>query len=144
MELKIDADFESCLPMLSTAEYNELEKSIVKSGVFSPILVWNGAIVDGHNRYKICKARRIENIPIKEMNFSCKDEAIEWILRNQLGRRNLTDFHRNEIALKYEEIVKRRAKERQSEYFGNQHKKWTYLQMKESPKTDIKQVQTQS
>lgn len=88
MELKIDADFESCLPMLSKEEYNELEKGICKNGILSPILVWNGIIVDGHNRYKICKAHRIENIPIKEMKFSSKSEVIEWILRNQLGRRN--------------------------------------------------------
>lgn len=112
MELKIDADFESCLPMLSTAEYNELEKSIVKDGVLTPVLVWNGIIIDGHNRYKICKAHRIENIPTKEMDFFSKDEVIEWILRNQLGRRNLTDVQRNEVALKYEEVIAKQMKEK--------------------------------
>lgn len=115
MELKIDADFESCLPMLSKEEYNELEKGICKNGILSPILVWNGIIVDGHNRYKICKAHRIENIPIKEMKFSSKSEVIEWILRNQLGRRNLTDFQRNKVALKYEEMIAEQMKQKQVE-----------------------------
>lgn len=39
------------------------------------------------------------------MSFLSKDEAILWILRNQLGRRNLTDFQRNKVALKYEEVI---------------------------------------
>lgn len=119
MELKIDMDFENCLPMLSKEEYSELEKNICKNGILSPVLIWNGTIIDGHNRYKICKAHGIENIPTKEMDFSSKSEAIEWILRNQLGRRNLTDFQRNKVALKYEEVIAEQMKERQRKAGGD-------------------------
>lgn len=110
---KIDDDFKNCLPELSSEEYTELEKDIVKNGVLSPIVIWSGTIVDGHNRYAICQAHHITNIPTKEMNFTSKDEALEWILRNQLGRRNLDDFHRVQIALKYESVIAARMKERQ-------------------------------
>lgn len=113
MDLKIDEDYKQCLPELSKEEYTELEKSIVKDGVLNPILVWNGVIIDGHNRYAICKTHRIEKFPTKEIVFDSKDEALEWILRNQLGRRNLTDFQRNEVALKYESVIAKRMKERQ-------------------------------
>lgn len=121
MELNIDTDFENCLPMLSKEEYNELEKNICKDGILSPILVWSGTIIDGHNRYKICKAHRIENIPTKEMKFSSKSQVIEWILRNQLGRRNLTDFQRNKVALKYEEVIAEQMKERQATSTGGKN-----------------------
>lgn len=110
---RIDDDFKNCLPELSGEEYTELEKDIVKNGVLSPIVIWSGTIVDGHNRYAICQAHHITNIPTKEMNFTSKDEALEWILRNQLGRRNLNDFQRNQIALKYEAVIAARMKERQ-------------------------------
>lgn len=110
---RIDDDFKNCLPELSGEEYTELEKDIVKNGVLSPIVIWSGTIVDGHNRYAICQAHHITNIPTKEMNFTSKDEALEWILRNQLGRRNLNDFQRNQIALKYEAVIAERMKERQ-------------------------------
>lgn len=123
MDLKIDEDYKQCLPELSKEEYTELEKSIVKDGVLNPILVWNEVIIDGHNRYAICKTHRIENFPTKEIVFDSKDEALEWILRNQLGRRNLTDFQRNKIALKYEAVIAKRMKERQAEYHGNQYEK---------------------
>ena len=112
---RIDDDFKNCLPELSVEEYTELEKDIVKNGVLSPIVIWSGTIVDGHNRYAICQAHHITNIPTKEMNFTSKDEALEWILRNQLGRRNLNDFQRNQIALKYEAVIAARMKERQIE-----------------------------
>lgn len=119
MDLKIDEDYKQCLPELSKEEYTELEKSIVKDGVLNPILVWCGVIIDGHNRYAICKAHHIENFPIKEITFGSKDEALEWILKNQLGRRNLTDFQRNKIALKYEAVIAKRMKERQSAAGGD-------------------------
>lgn len=57
----------------------------------------------------------MENIPTKEISFKSKDEAISWILMNQLGRRNLTDFQKNEIALKHEAIIAKQMKERQTE-----------------------------
>lgn len=44
-----------------------------------------------------------------------KEDVIEWIIRNQFGRRNLTDFQRNEVALKYQDIIAEKMKERMSE-----------------------------
>ena len=112
--LRVDDDFKNCLPPLSNEEYGRLEESLLKNGVISPILVWNGYVVDGHNRYALCEKHNID-FPVKEMSFSSKGEAIEWILQNQLGRRNLTDFQKNEIALRYEDVIARRMRERQIE-----------------------------
>lgn len=115
--MKIDNDFKNLLPELTKEEYTGLERDIVKHGILSPIIVWNDTIVDGHNRYAIAQAHRFPEsaIPTKEMKFDSKDQALSWILKHQLGRRNLTDFQRNEIALKYEDIIARQMKERQTE-----------------------------
>ena len=48
-----------------------------------------------------------------EYEFEDDDEAKLWILKNQLGRRNLTDFQRAEIALQAEPLIAEKAKERQ-------------------------------
>lgn len=53
------------------------------------------------------------------MSFLSKDEAILWILTNQLGRRNLTDFQRNKVALKYEEVIAEQMKQRMSDGGGD-------------------------
>ena len=113
MDLKIDEEFRNLLPEPTREEYTNLEKSIVKRGVLSPLLVWHGTIIDGHTRYAICKAHRMKNIPTEEMRFQSREEAIAWILMNQLSRRNLTDFQKNEIALKYEQMIARQMRERQ-------------------------------
>lgn len=115
MNLLIDNDFRDILPPLSTEEYAELEKSVKEKGVLSPILTWNGYIVDGHNRYAICQKNGITTFEVKEMQFGSKDEVLEWILSHQLGRRNLNDFQRNEVALKYEKVIAERMRERQIE-----------------------------
>ena len=126
MELYIDEEFKGLLPDLADSERQELEKQILRDGVLNPIIVWNGTIVDGHNRYMICKLNGITEFPVKEMEFESRDDAIEWILQHQLGRRNLNDFQRSKIALRYEDIINKKAKERQAEYFGNQYKKVDY------------------
>ena len=144
MMLNVDIDFKNILPPLSTQEYMELEKSIKEKGVLSPILVWNGYIVDGHNRYEICTTNRIDNFPVKEVEFNNKEEVLEWILSHQLGRRNLTDFQRNEVALKYQDVIAKRMKEKQAEYYGNRFEKVDFgsndHKSKEEPTTTRKEL----
>jgi hypothetical protein len=47
-------------------------------------------LLDGHNRYAICQELG-KPFSIIEMEFPDKDNAMLWILKNQLGRRNLND-----------------------------------------------------
>ena len=53
--LNVDEEFKKIAPHISRSEYAELEKSIMSEGCHDPIIIWNGVIVDGHNRYVICR-----------------------------------------------------------------------------------------
>ena len=100
--LIIDRDFKSLIRPLRRQEFLQLEKNILYEGCRDPIITWNGIIVDGHNRYEIC---RKHNIPFetKEMHFDSRAEVIAWICANQLGRRNITEETRKYlIGLQYE------------------------------------------
>lgn len=121
--LKIDPELQSLLPPLSQEEYKQLEDNILKNGFDNnfPIIAWRGFIIDGHNRYKICQEHKITDYLVREAAFNSKEEVMEWMLGVQLGRRNLTDFMKNEIALKYEDLIAKRMKERQKKYYGNQY-----------------------
>ena len=55
-----------------------------------PLIVWNDTIVDGHNRYRIAQAHPGIEFRTHEKHFNSKYEALSWICKNQLGRRNLT------------------------------------------------------
>lgn len=93
-ELKIDPEFEKVIPPISLAEFVRLEDNILADGqINTPIAVWNGVIVDGHNRYKILQKHPHIPYTIKEMNFENRYEAIAWMCNQQLGRRNLRHEH---------------------------------------------------
>lgn len=111
-EPKIDAEFSTLIPPLNADEYSRLEQSIIDEGCRDAIILWNNIIIDGHNRYRICKKH---NIPYKIItkDFSSRQDVIIWMFQNQLSRRNLTDFQRIEIVRKSENLVKAQAKERQ-------------------------------
>lgn len=89
--LRIDSEFESKIPPLTEEEYQLLEENILQDGVvLNPLIVWNGCIVDGHNRFRIIQAHPEIKYTVFEKEFPDRYAAIAWICCNQLGRRNLT------------------------------------------------------
>jgi hypothetical protein len=89
-DVLIDAEFRTLIPPLAPEEFRALEESILAEGCRDAIVVWKekGVILDGHNRYDICAKH---DIPYRtfEKPLADRDEAILWIIDNQLGRRNL-------------------------------------------------------
>lgn len=89
----IDDEIRNRLWKLSDFEYENLKQSIIKEGCREPIILWNNTIVDGHNRYEICRNFDITFFTTQK-TFKSKNEVLEWVDKNQLSRRNLTDTQR--------------------------------------------------
>ena len=107
MDLKIDPEFAEKIPPLTPEEFEQLEANILAEGtVLNPLIVWNGVIVDGHNRYKVIQAHPEISFTTHEKEFADRYEAIIWICRNQLGRRNLTDEQKKYLIGKQYEAEK--------------------------------------
>jgi hypothetical protein len=92
--MKIDKDFQARIPKLKPSELSQLEASILAEGCRDPLVVWSrdgkeDVLVDGHNRLSICEQH---GIPYKTlpMTFANRGEVVDWMLRHQLGRRNLS------------------------------------------------------
>lgn len=111
-ELKIDPELQELLPPLIPEEYKQLEKNILENGFDKnfPIMEWNGFIVDGHNRYQICKKHGITDYTVGTLAYKTKEEVMEWMLDIQLGRRNLSPIQRIAVAEKYRPIYEEQAK----------------------------------
>lgn len=106
-QLTIEPEFRDKIPPLSAEEYSRLEANILEDGeVREPIVVWGNTIIDGHNRYKIVQAHPEIPFKVKQMNFADKWDAIVWMCRTQLGRRNLTDEQRTYLIGKQYEAQK--------------------------------------
>ena len=88
-DLIIDPEFKRLLPELSQEEYHLLEESILAEGCRDALILWGQIIVDGHNRYQICKSHGLP-FRTEQRDFSSREEALRWILLNQIGRRNIS------------------------------------------------------
>ena len=90
-QLKIDPEFQSKIPPLQFEEEQQLEQNIIAEGrLLNPIITWNGYIQDGHTRYRILKKHGFIKFEVEEIQLANKYEALAWICKNQLGRRNLS------------------------------------------------------
>lgn len=105
---KIDSEFQSLIPPLTDDEFQRLERSIQAEGVREPIITWNGTIIDGHNRFKICSKHGIV-CPNREREFDSRDAAKIWICENQLGRRNLEPGQKAALGIDQNEAEIREA-----------------------------------
>ena len=112
--MKIAAEFQSLIPPLTYEEKKMLEESILSEGCRDAIVVWNDTIIDGHNRYEICKKH---GIPFETVSreFEDRNDVIEWIIKNQFGRRNLPLHERARLALRLKSVIAERAKSNKQE-----------------------------
>lgn len=115
MTISVDAEFENLCPPLTKEEFSQLEKNILEEGeCHDPICLWNGLIVDGHNRWRIIQNHPDIGYETREMVFLSRNDAMAWIIRNQLGRRNLPNYERARLALRLKETIAAEAKENQA------------------------------
>ena len=91
-ELKTDPEYESIIPKLTDEEFKQLEENLLADGVLAPLIVWNGTIVDGHNRYRIaqkhCRLRCINTAlhEYRKVGEKCYKEAMRIIIQAWRGK----------------------------------------------------------
>ena len=116
MTITIDPEFQALIPPLSPEEREQLEANIKADGCRDPLVVWNGLLLDGHNRHEICTRLNIRFNTVSA-DLLDRDAAADWIDCNQLGRRNLTPDQRTlMLGRRYNRTKKSRGGDR-----GNQH-----------------------
>mgnify|MGYP003634702583 CR=1 FL=1 len=110
--MEIKEEFKNLIPALSVEEYAQLEANILEEGIREPIITWNGYIIDGHNRFSIAQRFDLEYKTTSKY-FSSEESVKEWMILNQFGRRNLSNYQRSVLALELEEVFKEKAKNKQ-------------------------------
>ena len=86
--VRIDPEFEKLIPPQTAEELDLLTKSCVEYGIRDALITWNGILLDGHTRYRIAMEHDLE-FRVEEMEFNSREDAKNWMIYNQLGRRNL-------------------------------------------------------
>jgi N6-adenosine-specific RNA methylase IME4 len=112
-ELIVDSEFQALIPPLQPDERQLLEESVLREGCRDALVVWRGYLVDGHNRYEICTENNLSFDTVELQNCFNRNDVLLWMIRNQLGRRNLTPYVRTELALKLKPVIAEQARENQ-------------------------------
>ena len=128
-DIVILEELRQLIPPLKEEEFVLLKNSIAKEGVRDPLLLWQSpenefVLVDGHNRYRIIQELEAEGHKVKYGTKHLLLESFEavkdWMIINQLGRRNLTNEQRSYLrGLRYEREKRDHGGERASPQNGN-------------------------
>lgn len=108
MELKIDEGLKAYIDPLTPDEHESLERSILAEGCRDSLVVWGDLLIDGHNRYGICRKHDLPYNTVQATQFKNMDDVHLWMIDQHLGRRSVSDFQRGVLALRKREIIAER------------------------------------
>ena len=109
MNIIINEVLQSYVDPLTDSEYAALERSLLAEGCRDALVLWNDVLIDGHNRYAICRKHQIDFRTIQNTSFESLDDVMLWMIDNHLARRSVSDFQRGVLALRKKEIVAARS-----------------------------------
>lgn len=101
MEYK-DHPLSSLLPLMSQIEIRELAADIQLNGLRSPIVLLDGLILDGRNRYRACK---MGNVKPEFTDYNGDGDPLTFINSVNVKRRHLTQAQKSMVGAKYETLL---------------------------------------
>jgi transcriptional regulator with XRE-family HTH domain len=115
LNITINHELRSFIDPLTAIEYAALERSLLAEGCRDALVLWGEVLIDGHNRYDICRKHGIEFRTVQNTTFSSLDDVMLWMIDNHLARRSVSDYQRGVLALRKKEIVTARMAQRAGE-----------------------------
>jgi pyruvate/2-oxoglutarate dehydrogenase complex dihydrolipoamide acyltransferase (E2) component len=111
MDIVVNEELKAYIDPLTAEEHEALERSILAEGCRDALVLWGDLLVDGHNRYGICKKHGLPFQTVQNTRFQSIEDVHLWMIDQHLGRRSVSDFQRGVLALRKREIVaERRAR----------------------------------
>ena len=106
-------EISSYLPLLEGEEFDALVEDIRQFGQIEPVVLFEGKIIDGRNRYRVCKQLGIE-LKVREWNPSefTGMTPLQFVISENIMRRHLNVAQRDEIGLLLLEEEEKLAEER--------------------------------
>jgi hypothetical protein len=105
MDIVVNEELKAYIDPLTTDEYEALERSILAEGCRDALVLWGDVLVDGHNRYGICRKHNLPFQTVQSTRFQTIEDVYLWMIDQHLGRRSISDFQRGVLALRKREIV---------------------------------------
>lgn len=100
----------SLFPEMTKSEYSDLLEDIRANGLYEPIWLHEGQVIDGRHRYKACLELGIEP---KTRNWNGEGSLVRFVAAMNLKRRYLTASQRAAVGAQMMPMLRAEAKERQ-------------------------------
>ncbi|KQY87169.1 hypothetical protein [Pelomonas sp. Root1444] len=111
MDIVVNEELKAYIDPLTVEEHEALERSLLAEGCRDALVLWGNVLVDGHNRYGICRKHGLSFQTVQNTRFKSIEDVHLWMIDQHLGRRSISDFQRGVLALRKREIVaERRAR----------------------------------
>jgi hypothetical protein len=103
-------EYANLFPMLPDLELGTLAADIAENGLQTPIVTYEGKILDGRNRYRACEIAGVDPT-LEEYQGG---DPVGFVISHNLHRRHLTESQRAMVGAKW-------AKLKKGVFHGNQH-----------------------
>lgn len=105
MDIIVNEELKAYIDPLTPEEYQALERSLLAEGCRDALVLWGELLIDGHNRYQICRQHGLPFQTVQSKLFKDIEDVHLWMIDQHLGRRSVSDFQRGVLALRQREIV---------------------------------------
>ena len=109
MNITVLEELRAYIDPLTPEEHASLERSILAEGCRDALVLWGEVLVDGHNRYGICRKHGLPFQTVQNPRFTCMEDVHLWMIDQHLGRRSVSDFQRGVLALRKKDIMSART-----------------------------------
>jgi hypothetical protein len=111
MDIVVNEELKAYIDPLTPEEHDALERSLLAEGCRDALVLWGNVLVDGHNRYGICRKHGLPFQTVQNPRFQSMEDVHLWMIDQHLGRRSVSDFQRGVLALRKREILAARKAE---------------------------------
>jgi hypothetical protein len=98
-KIRVDAKIEALIPLLNEDQLAILEESLIAEGrALSSLWLWGDLLVDGHNRFRLCKQHKLP-YEVTQVYEDAEDieDVMDRIRRDSLARRHMTPLEQSKI-----------------------------------------------
>lgn len=88
--LRVHPDLRNLVAPFPEETRNALSARLIRNGCSTPIRVWENIVLVDYEAFEICKANGIP-MNVSRIRLGSMNEAISWICRNQLLRKDIPD-----------------------------------------------------
>ena len=84
MEIRIDEGLRAYIDPLTEDESAALERSLLAEGCRDALVLWGDLLIDGHNRYALCRKHNIPFETRQNTSFKSIEDVYLWMIENHL------------------------------------------------------------